>query len=402
MASGAAANPQMSASQQNQMATTALLKSAVNRIQVVQGTQTIYPASQPNISFNPINVGLIKRFIVKVTGTIANTGNQTLTLSDYGLANLFSNVQYTDLNNYLRINTTSQHLTLVANAKRRGPYGGTYDANQQYTTGGLFNRSQMLNVPPAYWDVFSAPATIAESASGNFSAYFEIPISYNDSDFRGAVYANVLQAIQQLSLTPNANIVTAGTADDTFAVYTGPAGAAGSISSMTVTVYQNYLDQLPVYQGNVLLPAASLSQAYLLLNAPFMGIPQGQDYPISYANQRQFLSTFAIYNSTGAAGGRTTGADINYWGLQAANAVFIWKEDPITAALLSREILHGDLPAGTYYFDTRKKAISTSQFGNVQLVINSSVGGASAKVQVLWEMLAPLNTLVSGASLVSN
>jgi hypothetical protein len=402
MAAGAAATPQMSASQQNQMATQALLRSAVNRIQVVQGTQTIFPASQPTINFNPINVGLIKRFIVKVTGTITNSGSVTLNLTDYGLANLFSNVQYTDLNNYLRINTTSQHLTLVANAKRRGPYGGTYDANQQFTTGGFFNRSQMLNVPPAVWSCFSAPSTIAEGGSGTFSAYFEIPISYNDKDFRGAVYANVLQAVQQLSLTPNANPVTVTTVDDTMSIYTGAAGAAGSITAMTVTVYQNYLDQLPVFQGNVLLPAASLSQAYLLLNAPFMGIPQGQDYPISYANQRQFLSTYAIYNSTGAAAGRTTGADINYWALQAANAVFIWKVDPITATLQSREILHGDLPGGTYYFDTRQKAISTSQFGNVQLVINSIVGGANAKVQVLWEMLAPLNTLVSGASLVSN
>lgn len=401
MAAGAAATPQMSAAQQNQMATQALLRSAVNRIQIVQGTQTIYPASQPVLSFNPINVGLIKRFIVKVTGTIANTGSTTITLTDFGLANLFSNIQYTDLNNYLRINTTSQHLTLVANAKRRGPYGGTYDANTMYTTGGLFNRSQMLNVPPAYWDVFSAPTTIATTVSGNFTAFFEIPIAYNDTDFRGAVYANVLQAIQQLTLTPNANICST-TGDDTFSIYTGAAGSAASISSMTITVYQNYLDQLPVYQGNVLLPAASLSQAYLLLNAPFQGIPQAQDYPISYANQRQFLSTYAIYNSTGASGGRNTGSDINYWGLQAANAVFIWKYDPFTAALLSREILHGDLPAGCYYFDTRKKAISTSQFGNVQLVINASTASASSKVQVLWEMLAPLNTLVSGASLVSN
>lgn len=402
MAAGAASTPQMSAAQQNQMATQALLRSAVDRIQVVQGTSTIYPASTPVISFNPINVGLIKRFIVKVTGVIANTGSTTINLTDFGLANLFSNIQYTDLNNYLRINTTSQHLTLVANAKSRGPYGGTYDANQQYTTGGLFNRSQMLNVPPAYWSCFSAPSTIDTNTNGSFSAYFEIPIAYADNDFRGAVYANVLQAIQQLTLTPNANILALAAADDTFAIYTGAAGSAASITSMTITVYQNYLDQLPVYQGNVLLPAASLSQAYLLLNAPFMGIPQGQDYPISYANQRQFLSTYAIYNSTGATGGRTTGADVNYWALQAANAVFIWKLDPITCALRSRQILHGDLPAGCYYFDTRKKAISTSQFGNVQLVLNPITGGAASKVQILWEMLAPLNTLVSGASLATS
>jgi hypothetical protein len=398
MGTATAPPPQMTPAQQNQMATQALIRNAVNRIQVVQGTQTIYPASQPNISFNPINVGLIKRFIVKVAGVIANTGSTTITKTDFGLANLFSNVQYTDLNNYLRINTTSQHLTLVANAKRRGPMSATYDANQVSGS----NNSQVLNVPPAYWPVFTSPATINAGTNAPFQAYFEIPLAYGPKDFRGAVYANVLQAVQQLVLTPNSNPVTAAPADDTFSIYTGAAGSAGSITSMTVTIYQEYLDQLPVFNGAVLLPAASLSQAYLLLNSPFQGIPQAQDYPISYANQRQFLSTFAIYNSTGASGGRTLGTDVNYWGLQAANAVFIWKYDPYTAALLSRNIIHTDLPAGCYYFDSREKAISTTQFGNVQLVLNPSVASASSKVQILWEMLAPLNTLVSGASLVSN
>lgn len=386
--------PQMTAAQQDSLATNALRNGALNRIIAIAGSQTVYPASQPQINIQPTNVGLLKRFLIKVSGSISNTGTVAVNLSDTGLANIFSNVQYIDLNSFTRVNTTGLHLTAIANAKRRRPMGGCHQVN----TANGNNLSQVFNAPAAEWGVFSAPASIAAGASGAFQAYFEVPIAYSDSDFRGAIYTSVLQAIQQLILTPNPNPITAGTADDTFAVYTGAAGAAGNIANMTVTVYQNYLDQLPVYSGQVLLPAASMSNAYLLLNTPYQGLPQNQEFPVNYANQRQFLSTFALYNSTGAQGGRLLGSDVNYFALGAANAMKVWQYDPYTAALLSREELDTDLPAGMYYFSHRKRAISTSQFGNMQFVINPSTSSASSKLQMMYEMMSPLSTLVSGQS----
>jgi hypothetical protein len=404
MAAGAATTP-MSPQQQAQQATMidqqavrSILKNALPRKQVVQGQQTFFPASTPVLNVNPLAIGLLKRFTVKVTATITNTGNQTLTLSDTGSANLLSQVLYTDLNGYTRINTTGLHLTLVANAKRRRPMAVTFQDNQVGAVTAT-QRSQVLNAAPASWPVFQAPATIAEDGSGVLQAYYEVPISYSDTDLRGAIWTGVLQGVQQLNFTPNPNAVVANPGDDTFAVYTGPAGAAGSITSMTIQVVQEYFDQLPTYKGSYLLPNLSMSKAYLLLNTPYTGMSQNQDFAISYANYREFLSTYAIYNSTGASGGRTYGTDIVYWGLQSANSMFQWQYDPITATMYANEELQTALPAGCYYFSTRQRNIKTSQFGNMQLVLNAGVASASSKAQVMVEMFADLATLVGGSGI---
>lgn len=402
----AQAPAKLSPQQQDQMATRAILASAVDRIQLVD-TSTVFPASNPTLIIQPINVGLIKRFTIIVSGTIANSGSTTISLTDFGLANLFGQggVQYTDLNNYLRINTSGAHLSLVANAKRRRPYGGTSEWNSVGVTTAT-NLSEMLNVNPASWGVFQAPATIAASASGTFRAVFELPLAYADDDLRGAVWANVLNAVQQITLTFNNQVVTAAPNDNTFAVYSGAAGSAGSITSASVTIYQEYLDQLPKANSpgglTTILPALSLSTVYELKSTIQSAITPNQEFYIPYANQRSFISTFVTYNNNGQSTGRLLGTDVAYWALLAANASYIWKLDPLTCALKSREHLTTDLPSGTYYFPTRRKNIATLQFGNLQLTLNASTAAAGAYANVMWEDFALQNTLQSGPSLASS
>lgn len=401
--SAVAPSQSMSPSQQNSLATNAILATAVDRVQLVAST-TVFPASNPVAIVQPINVGLIKRFIIIVAGTITNSGSQTLSLTQSGLANLFGQggVQYTDLNNYLRVNTSGKHLTYIANAKRRGPFGGTYSDNAVGTATAT-NRSKMLNVDPATWPVFSAPATITTGAgSGSFRAAFELPLAYTDRDLRGAIWANVLNAVQQITLTLNAQAVTANPSDDTFAVYSGPAGAAGSITSATITIYQEYLDQLPIAGGRVVLPALSLSTVYELKSTIFSAITPNQEFFMPYANQRSFASTFVDYNNNGTNTGHGLGADVSYWALLAANASYIWKLDPLTVAMKSRDELSDDLPAGSYYFPTRRKNLATLQYGNLQLTLNAITAAAGAYVNFMVEDFALLNTLQSGASLASS
>lgn len=406
MAVTGAAPTQVDPRAQDAQATRIIVQQSVNRAQLVTA-QTVFPASNPQLIVQPINVGLVKRYIIKVTGTITNSGSTTLTLTDWGLANLFATngIQYTDLDNYLRVNTSGQHLTLLANAKRRGPMYGSYQVNQVGTVAAV-NRSQMLNVAPAAWPVFVAPATIATATSGNFTAYFELPLAYSDDDLRGAIWANVLNAVQQITLQFNTAVVAVGTADTNFAVYSGPAGSAGSISSATVTIYQEYLDQLPVVQGSAgpitLLPALSLSTVYELKTTQFNNISANQEFYIPYANQRSFLSTMITYNADGTATGRNLGSDLNYLALLAANATYIWKFDPITVAAKSRDEMTIDNPAGTYYLPTRRKNIATAQFGNLQAVLNASTATANSYANVGWEAFALKNTLQSGPSLAAN
>lgn len=398
--------PKMTPQQQDKAATQAILSSAVDRIQLV-GTSTVFPASNPTLITQPINVGLIKRFTIIVSGTIMNSGTVPITLTDFGLANLFpqGGVQYTDLNNYLRVNTSGAHLSLLASAKRRRPYGGTYQDNTVGTVTAT-NLSKMINVNPASWGVFSAAQTIASGASGTFRAVFELPLAYTDDDLRGAIWANVLNAVQQITLTFNQQAVTATPNDNTFAVYSGAAGAAGSITSASVTIYQEYLDQLPKAQGQngltTVLPSLSLSTVYELKSTIQSAITPNQEFYIPYANQRSFISTFVTYNNSGTSTGRALGTDISYWALLAANASYIWKLDPLTCAMKSREHLTDDLPSGTYYFPTRRKNIATLQFGNVQLTLNALTAAAGAYANVMWEDFALQNTLQSGASLASS
>lgn len=380
---------QQSATQINAQNRAIVLSNSVNMIQQVN-TQTVFPASQPQITFTPNFVGLIKRFYIEVSGVISNSGTQPINLTQWGLANVISNLIYTDPNNNQRHNTNGLHLTAVSMAKRQRPMGAAFSIAQQMIT-------------PATWGVFSAPATIAASSTGNFRAVFEVPLAYSNHDLRGAVYSNLVNATQNLQITVNPNAVAAGTADPTFAIYSGAAGSAGSITSATITVSQEYLDQLPRGNGGTpILPGIDLSTIYQLKYSPQAGISANQNFNVSYANFNSFVSTLAIYNSTGSAAGLTVGTDVNFWQLTSANLTAFWKMGPQMCAQMSRERLLCDLPAGAYYFDSRSAPILTNQYGNVQLTLNPSVGGPNATLLTFWEYFASLSVATSGGSLASS
>ena len=384
-------------------ATQAIVGSAVMRQQLV-ASATVFPASNPQAIIQPINVGLVLRYIIEVAGTITNTGSTTITLTDTGLANLFgpNGLVYTDLNNYQRINTSGLHLTLVANAKRRRPMGATFQTNMVGTTTAT-NLSEMLNVNPATWPVFTAQQTITTGNSTAFRALFELPLAYSNKDLRGAIWANVLNAVQQITLQFSTNICAVGTGDSTYAIYSGTTGSAASITSASYTIYQHYYDQLPTVQGKngpvTLLPQLSLATVYELKQLRNTAIPANQEFYYPYSNQRSFLSTFAVWNSSGLAAGRLYGTDVAYWALLAANATYIWKLDPLEVTRQSRDHLLMDLPAGIYYFPSREHNIATLQYGNVQLTLNALASNANDFMDIMLEDFALLNTLQSGASI---
>jgi hypothetical protein len=374
---------------------------AINRAQrmavlqsAIEMTQQIFSqavaSGQSQINIQPRNVGLVKKFIVKITGTANNTdGADTADLSDFGLANLLSQIIFTDLNNNVRIQTTGWHLTLLQALKNQWPM----------TTALLNSALQIFSDDMgADWNVIVAPTGFAHGTSQPFTMWFEVPLAYSDDDLRGAVYMNVVNAQAQLQLTLNPTPFAAAGVDSTLAVWKG---AAGNISAVTITVYQVYLDQLPTSQNRQpILPALDLSTVYNLLNSTFGPWTVSQDNPMPYANFRDFLSTFMIYNSNPAAdAGRNVGTDVNYIALQSANFTNIWKIEPLLAALKTRLMLAMDLPAGCYYFSSRRKPISTTTFGNMQLINNPSTADASNYTLMGYEMFANVNTLLNAGSL---
>lgn len=351
-----------------------------------------------SVTFNPANgnvyicntilaVGLLLRFTVEVTATFAELGSGTTALTDFGVANLLSNVQFTDLQNNQRHNCSGLQLMMTQSLKDKMPYIGAQSYAQSEANFG------------ANWPLVIATAPTT-SATGKAQCWYEIPIAYSDDDLRGAIYANVVSNQMNLQLTVNPNPAPF-TGDDTFAVFYGSA-AASSITSVTINIYQEYLDQLPIGQSGIVLPQLDISTLYQLLYTNFANLTAGQDNYFQYTNFRRFMSILGIYNSTGTVGGRLTGSDITYWQLVSANLTAIFKESPYERARVQRRILGTDPPPGIYYFPSRKHPIYTLATGNLQLDLAPTVAGASAYWYNMWEFFAQQNTLTQAGSLPSS
>lgn len=379
--------PQMSIQQSNQLARQLILQQAIDEWQsIYTATSTAGTGAVINIPLR--NVGLIKRLVVEVQAEINPPTGQTLTLTSLGGSNFFSNVVLTDLSNQTRINTSGWHLTAVSSAKARQPYGSAITALD--TPFGYGNNFQTTQYCP--------PMIAAPVSANNCSLMFEVPLSYSDTDLRGAIYANVVNATMNLQLTVNPNLFTASGADSTLGMYLSSSAAAGTLTSFTITVYQNYLDQIPIGKNGPVLPLLDLSTVYLLNNTPYSSLVQNQDNPFPYANFRDFLSTTAIYDNSGVL---STGADINYISIQSANYTNIIKVDPNIVSLWNRNRLQDDFPAGMYYLDHRQKPISTVQYGNMALIFNfkTVTSAATASLYVGYESLALVNQITQAGSL---
>lgn len=390
--SPAATNSAGSQQQQNMMARQYIIAKAIDAWQQIF-TTTVTANTLGNVLNIPLRpVGLVKRLVVEVAAQVSGSAGVTHTLTNLGMSNFFSNVTLSDLSNQIRINTTGWHLTTVASAKARIPYGSS-------VTG--------LDTPFGYGNNFrntcAAPATVtATTAANNVFGMFEIPLAYSDQDLRGSIYAGVINAVLNLQLTVNASMFVASTATDpTLAVYQSNGATLATLPSFTLTIYQNYLDQIPINPktGNPILPIFDLSTAYLLNNTAFTGLVVNQDFPMQYANFRDFLSTTVIYDNAGVL---NTGSDVAYFAIQAANYTNIIKEDPNLISLINRLRLQADFPKGMYYFDHRLKPINSVQYGNIQLLLNASAVTTGASLLVGYESLAVINQVVNAGSLAAN
>lgn len=391
--------PRLTPSIANDLATKTILANSIKkRIQLP--SQTVVPANINNILNVPLrNVGILRGCLVKVVATVANTdGAVDATTSEFGPANMFSQVVYNDFSNITRIQTTGAHVFMLDSLRRQGTMGAAFTNDNPGTFG-------------AVWTPIKSQ-TIAHGTSGTVISYHWIPATYSDEDFRGAVFSNITNASQSLTLTLNPNVCIPTGTDSIGAMFAGPASASVSITSAVVTVYQDVWDQLPDMrfaakygiapadwvaatgdQTGLMLPNQSMRWMYELKNAPFTAFSAGVDNAMPYTNQRQFLSTIAQYMNPA----RALGTDINYWQLIAANSYEFWKMDPLTVAFEARRILGDDFPKGFYVFDTRNRVINTTVAGNINLVLNPITAAASNQCNLFYEDFA-LTASITGAT----
>ena len=244
-----------------------------------------------------------------------------------------------------------------------------------------------------------APASISANGTSEIDFQLEIPFVKNDTDLRGAIYADVTQATMQVQITLNPNMFVSSTADPTLAMYQSGGSDLASLSALTVNFWQNYLDQLPrSSNGAPILPSQDLATAYLLNNTA-SGLPvANQDNGAAFVNSRTYESVTFGYDNNGTL--NVNGSDINYIQLQSANFTNILNLDGRMIGLMERNVLMDDFPAGMYYLDFRHRPIDTNQYGNMQLVINpSSVGGSGAFFLYGWEAYGIIGLVNQGGSL---
>lgn len=362
-------------------------------------TQSIYstsftPAANNNVINIPMRpVGLTRGFLVKIAATFTNSGSGVATLTPFGAANILSNVTLTDLDQYQRINDAGWHLNLLNSAKEGFPFGAALLAASTDTPIKYGNN----------FSVMSASATVASGGgTGQISMYFWVPCAYGKHDLRGAIYTGVVNATGFLALTLNTNL-TSGSGDGTLTPYSG-ANSVMAYTNATVTVYQNFIDQIPVWQsgpdkGKPQLPPLSMQTQYRLVGTSLAGMTPNQAFPIPFTNFQSFLSAAIIYDQAGTL---NAGTDITQFTLAAANTLQFFALDPFTQALRQRIRFKTDTPIGSYFFDFREQPINTNQAGNIQLTMQPSSVAVGSNVLVGWEAFANVNTVLGAQSLAAS
>lgn len=340
-------------------------------------------------SFTARNVGLIKRFIIEVSGTIVQSASETLTRTAFGPANIFSNIILTDLNNIQRVNTAGWHLANIATARRQRAYAAAFTNDSPILIGNNINVA-----------VMPSPVTTVQT----FRFFYELPISYSDTDLRGAIYAATTGANVNIQLTVNPNFVVGSAGNPTTACYISSTTTDLGTVTMTIAVYQNHLDQIPMdpNSNTPILPLIDLAYAYMLINTVLSGLSANQENNIAYSNWRSFMSTMVIYDDFGS-GTANPATTINYFAIQVANSTNIIKWDPYMTALKTREIIGDDFPAqqarSMWYFDHRVRPINTDQYGNQLWIINpATVQASTSQVLIGFEMLATQNNILNASS----
>jgi hypothetical protein len=361
-------------------------------------SSTINNAGQ-QVNVIPRNVGLLKGFFVEYSATIKNTNaSAALTPTHFGPANFFSNIMFTDLQNNTRINCPGYQIAFLNAIKMRGPSFTAALASAMDSAVGFGS-----NLTAPQW---SFPAGgIAAGASGTVSGILHIPISYSDHDLRGAIYSNVIngQMALQFTINPQPAAISAG-GDQVLTICT-PADNANSVQVLNtqMIVTQVYLDQLPIdpKTGLPILPQRDISTVYELKNTTFSGAVSGSDFPMQYPNFRDVISSIIVFDPLTTVAPTIT-AVANYYSLQAANSTNIFKRSGNLVAGLTRGVIGCDLPTGAAYFSYRQKPLSTTQYGNLQLIVNPAAGwNATYPIYHSWESFASIATINQAGSLAA-
>lgn len=331
--------------------------------------------------FNPRAVGLLRKIFVRVEVDFTVAADTSISRSPFGPAALISSVQFTDLNNNKRHDTTGYHLAWLSSVKARQPAGSAFMTD---TALGFGN-----NVGGGI--AYPLPTT---GTAGTYTAMmtYEVPIAYADGDYRGAMYLGTTQATATLQLQVNPLLFApTSNADNVESAYQY-SGTAPVVSQVRIHTFQDYLDQLPMLNGSVLLPSASMSTIYQLIRADQSGVVANSDFRLDFANLRTYMSRTVIFDNGGQL---NPGTDVDQIRIDAANLYQFRNTDPLMMSYQTRMAIGDDMPRGAYYFSLRQRPINTAVYGNTGLVFKANTVNSNAKFIDLQEFFSDTLTMSS-------
>jgi hypothetical protein len=371
----------------------AWLNEGIPLFQQVDSASPTYVAGQPTvINMKGAATGLIKKFLMVVKGTVNAASTKVMTETGLGLANLFSNISFTDSSSRVRHNTSGAHMHHMASI-RRGKLAGTSLKIAGFSDPSGFGNNFAVNEPTG---------AVTGVTAKSFVWCYEIPVALTDQDLSGCIWANQVVAnnIVSFTINPNFFLSNSGGADVSNAAYAGPDALSVSLptlTSLSMTLYQDMLLPPASMGPNVQLPLIDMSYAYNFLLSPAQNAIQANADNVFFAAPNRSIRSHILYWDNYLYTG-TAGADVAAIKIQIANSLIVRQLEPQLLAWMTRNHIGVDMPVfsaggvGTtktdyamYLIDTRHRPLNVQVGGNVGLYFNPSTVMAGANLNIGYE-----------------
>ncbi len=333
---------------------------------------------------------LVRRFVIECTGTINCAATHTLTrMNTGGIANLLSNIQYTDPNTLQRINTSGLHVILDSIQRYARP------CREALTAGSLNDPfGNGSNYPAQH-----APASVTGGTAQNFHVVYELNLISTPGTLNGAVWSNTADAKNLFALTINPNFFgfgNAGANDISGSAYAADAALGTSLPTLTNLSFVLYQDMLvwqapPGVNVPMTLPSIGMAHAYRLSLVPALSIRANTRNELPLATQRSVLAQTLFWDNFGYAG--LPGTDVTNIELKIANSVQVGIYTPNLLATRTRDEIGFDMPVGSasggantdyavHYYGSRRHPINVATGGNISLYFNPNTVQPNANLTI--------------------
>lgn len=382
---------QITPAQQTAMARANIFNFAKPILQrAAQKTFTNVSSGNNVLQVNPLQIGFLRRFLVEVTATVSNTdATHAAALVGFGIDNLVSNITFNDFTGNPRHNASGRSFSFVEAAKYRRAPGAAYTTDSVSGYGNVIASNVAPSVPAA--------------SSVTVRRIYEVPIMVDlQQNMAGGLWLGTNNQSVSLNITLNPNPIVLPGADPLNAVYQLAAGgatiSATPITSATVTVYQDYWNNVPSdpKTGNPVLPIGDLQTAYMITETN-SGLTFAANQPASwnYPTFSKVLGTYLIYDNNGVL---NPGTDISSLALVVSNFSIIKQYDPYILDRITRDITGTSYPPGTYPFINRQHPLDINQYPALQLQITPS-SATNSVAMITTEILRPVQFMAAASGM---